>query len=319
MPIVSSKYRAPHLFNNGHFSTVYSGIFRTVKDVVQNRERMTLSDDDFIHLDWSYSETKTNKLVILFHGLEGNSERPYMQASAKIFNVNNYDAVCVNFRGCSGEPNLKYRSYHSGCSNDVEEIIQFILETKNYDQIHLKGFSLGGNVTLKYLGEGRSIPREIKSAMAVSVPCFLAGSARELHKFNNILYAKRFLRHLNDRLKIKQGQYPNKVSELEIRSIKTLKDFDDVYTSKAHGFKDALDYYDRCSSLQFLKNITIPTLILNAKNDSFLSPECFPVEDAQTNKNLFLEMPKNGGHVGFYSKGNVYYNELRALEFMESY
>ena len=187
-----------------------------------------------------------------------------------------------------------------------------------YDEIVLKGFSLGGNITLKYLGERESIPKEIKAAVAVSVPCFLAGSARELHTFQNTLYARRFKKHLIARLTIKQKQFPDHITLNEIKSIKTLYDFDDIYTSKAHGFEDAQDYYKQCSSLQFLDNIKTPTLILNAQNDSFLSPECFPKEDAQTNKNLFLEMPKNGGHVGFYSKGDVYYNERRALEFVRS-
>lgn len=316
MPVISSNYKAAHLFKNGHFSTIYSGIFRRVNDVIQQRERMALSDGDFLDLDWSFSESKTRKLIILLHGLEGDAKRPYMLGTAKIFNADGIDAVSVNFRGCSGVPNSKYRSYHSGCSEDLEEIIHFIIRTKAYDQIHIKGFSLGGNVTLKYLGEDRSIPAEIKSAIAVSVPCSLYGSMLELHKNKNIAYAKRFKDHLVSRLKIKRSQFPEAISEFEIKSIKTLKDFDDVYTSKAHGFVDALDYYERCSSLQFLNHIRIPTLILNAKNDSFLSPDCFPETDAKTNKNLFLEMPNDGGHVGFHNKNNVYYNEQRALEFV---
>ncbi len=318
MPIVKSNYNAPHFFKNGHFATIYSGIFRKVNGVVQEGERITLSDGDFLDLDWSFSASKTNKLAIILHGLEGNAERPYMLGSAKHFNLHNYDAVCVNFRGCSGEINTKYRSYHSGATDDLEDVIKHLLETKNYKGIYINGFSLGGNVALKYLGERNEIPKEIKAAVAISVPCSLSGSCKELHKFKNVLYHDRFRKYLKDKLKHKQLLFPEKISKDHIQSIKTLKDFDDVYTSKAHGFKDALDYYERCSSLQFLNNINIPTLILNAKNDSFLSPECYPEKEAKSNSNLYLEMPNHGGHVGFYEHGNEYYNEKRALDFMRS-
>ncbi|RLD28991.1 MAG: alpha/beta hydrolase [Bacteroidetes bacterium] len=316
MPIVTSSYNPPYSFRNNFISTAYSGLVRQVKDVVQNRERITLYDDDFLDLDWSYAKSITNKLVILLHGLEGNAQRAYMIGGAKLFNENNFDAVCVNFRSCSGEINLKFRSYHSGVTEDLEDVIQHIISTKKYSEIYLNGFSLGGNVTLKYLGEGRSIPNQIKAAVAISVPCSLYGSCIELHKFKNVLYHYRFKRHLKNKLKQKQKQFPELVSDLDIRSIKTLKDFDDVYTSKAHGFKDALDYYDKCSSLQFLNDISIPTLLINAENDSFLSSECYPIDEAKNNSNLFLEMPKYGGHVGFVDKNNVYYNEPRALGFL---
>lgn len=318
MPIVKSRYKAPHLFRNGFVSTVYSGLVRKVKNVIQERERISLSDGDFLDLDWSYTTLKTNKLIIVLHGLEGNAQRHYMTGVAKYFNNNEVDAVCVNFRGCSGEENLKFRSYHSGATEDLDDVIQYIIKTKHYTEIYINGFSLGGNVTLKYLGEREEIPVQIKAAIAVSVPCSLYGSCVELHKFKNVLYHNRFKNHLVDKLKLKQIQFPDLVSDAAIKNINTLINFDDVYTSKANGFIDALDYYKQCSSLQFLHNIKTPTLIINAKNDSFLSSECFPVNEAKENSNLFLEMPNHGGHVGFVDKNNLYYNERRALEFISN-
>lgn len=315
MPILESDYKSLFGFRNGFVSTVYSGLIRNVNGVIQERERITLSDGDFLDLDWSFCGEQTDKLIIILHGLEGNAQRPYMTGTAKVFNENGFDAVCVNFRGCSGEPNLKYRSYHSGATEDLVDIIQHVINNKNYLKLHLKGFSLGGNLILKYLGEGNVIPPEIKSAVAVSAPCYLKGSAYELHTAKNILYAIRFKKHLIERLKIKQIQYPDKIFITEINSINTLIDFDHVYTSRAHGFLDAFDYYEQCSSLQYLTKITIPTLIINALNDSFLSPECYPVKEAKNNSHLFLEMPRFGGHVGFKNKKNVYYNEKRALQF----
>ncbi|RKE95152.1 YheT family hydrolase [Ichthyenterobacterium magnum] len=317
MPIIKPTYKPRFYFKNGFVSTVYSGLARNVSGVLQERERIVLSDGDFLDLDWSFAQQKTNKLIIVLHGLEGNAQRPYMKGTAKVFNENDVDAVCVNFRSCSGEDNLKFRSYHSGATEDLHDVVEHVITTKHYTHIYIKGFSLGGNMTLKYLGE-RDVPHQIKAGIAISVPCHLYGSCQELHKFNNFLYHDRFKKHLVGKLKSKQSLFPDLVSDEDIASIKTLKDFDDVYTSKAHGFKDALDYYSQCSSLQFLQNIKTPTLIINALNDSFLSPECFPVKEAKENPNLFLEMPKYGGHVGFVDKRNIYYNEKRALEFVKT-
>ncbi|WP_299551150.1 alpha/beta fold hydrolase [Seonamhaeicola sp.] len=318
MPILESTYKAPVLFRNGFVSTVYSGLFRHINGVIQKRERMTLSDGDFLDLDWSFSEEKSNKLIILLHGLEGDAQRPYMLGAAKFFNNNNVDAVSVNFRGCSGEDNLLYRSYHSGATEDLADIIQHIISTKNYAEIYLKGISLGANLILKYLGERDELPEQIKAAIAISVPCDLYGSCIELHKLKNKPYAIRFLNHLKGRLKIKLEKFPGAIPEKAFNNIRTLKDFDDVYTSKAHGFNDALDYYEKCSSLQFIPNIKTPTLIINALNDSFLSPGCCPVKEAKINPFIHLEMPDHGGHVAFIDKKNIYYNERRALEFVRS-
>ncbi|WP_282135644.1 YheT family hydrolase [Seonamhaeicola maritimus] len=317
MPIIESTYKAPFLFKSGFIATVYSGLFRRVNGVVQERERITLSDGDFLDLDWSYSKAKTNKLIVLLHGLEGDAQRPYMIGAAKLFNKNGIDALSVNFRGCSGDDNLKYRSYHSGATEDLEDIIQHIISVKNYSEIYFHGISLGANMILKYLGERDNVPSEIKAAVAVSVPCDLNGSSMQLHKVGNRPYSIWFLFYLKNRLKAKIEKFPGSLSQEQLKSIKTLKDFDNIYTAKAHGYRDALDYYKQCSSLQFIPNIKIPTLIINALNDSFLSPECYPVKEAKNQPNIFLEMPNHGGHVAFIDKKNVYYNERRAVEFVQ--
>lgn len=318
MPIVPSQYKPPILSRKGFVSTVYSGLFRAVKGVIQQRERIHLPDGDFLDLDWSFSAEKSNKLIIVLHGLEGNAQRPYMVGTAKIFNTNSFDAVCVNFRGCSGEDNLLYRSYHSGATEDLEAVVTHVLNNKHYTKIYLKGYSLGGNLLLKYLGERSTVPFQIKAAVAISVPCDLKGSAAELHTLKNKLYAIRFKQHLVERLRKKQSRHPEKITVEAINSIKSLYDFDEIYTSKAHGFKNKIDYYEKSSSLQFLPNIKIPTLIINALNDSFLSPRCFPIKEAKQNEALFLEMPNHGGHVGFIDRKGVYFSEKRALDFIQS-
>jgi predicted alpha/beta-fold hydrolase len=314
MPVINSSFDPSWLFKNGFISTVYSGLIRRLK-IIQYRERITLRDGDFIDLDWSYAKKTSKSIIVLLHGMEGHGQRPYVTGPALLFNNNNVDAICVNFRGCSGELNLKYSSFHSGMTEDLEDIIKYVVSLNRYDSIFIKGISLGANILLKYLGEGNNIPIQVKAGMAVSAPCDLSGSAKALHKLINLPYQINFLWGLLKLLKQKQKQFPNIISRSQIRSIFTLNDFDEVYTSRAHGFKNAQDYYAKASSLQFLKSIKIPVLILNALNDSFLSKDCFPYEEAKKNSSLYLETPQFGGHVGFISRKGFYYNEKRALEF----
>jgi predicted alpha/beta-fold hydrolase len=318
MPIIESTYKPPFWAKKSFVSTVFSGMARSVKGVEQVRERITLEDTDFLDLDWSYSKEKSNKVIILLHGLEGHAQRPYLTGTAKHFNDNGIDAIGVNFRGCGGEPNLLYRSYHSGATEDLDAVVKHILTKNQYDDIYIKGISLGANMALKYVGEGNEIPKEVKAVIAISTPCDLRGSCDELLSLKNRHYSIRFLDHLKQKLKPKLIQFPNLISIADYKSIKTLIDFDHIYTSKAHGFKDAFDYYEKASCLQFLPNIKVPSLIINALNDSFLSADCYPVKAAKQNPNLYLEMPQYGGHVGFINKGSVYYNEMRALEFVKS-
>tara|TARA_R110002050_G_scaffold536_8_gene3842 strand:- start:19538 stop:20497 length:960 start_codon:yes stop_codon:yes gene_type:complete len=317
MSLIPSRYNPPFPFKNGHFSTIYAGLIRKVDGLDQTRERIELNDGDFLDMDWSYATHPTTSVVILLHGLEGNAQRPYITGSAKQFNIHGIDACAVNYRGCSGEPNRLYRSYHSGATEDLAAVINHLLTEKKYTNIYIKGFSLGGNMTLKYLGEDRSVPKEIKGAVAVSVPCNLYSSLLELLKPKNTLYATRFKKHLIAKLRTKQDLFPEKISNLEISKIKTLKDFDDIYTSRAHGFRDALDYYQKSSSQQFIHSIKTPTLIINAQNDSFLGEQCYPSKEAGENSYVQFEQPLYGGHVGFYDEKNITYTEKRALKFVE--
>jgi predicted alpha/beta-fold hydrolase len=221
----------------------------------------------------------------------------------------------MNFRSCSGEVNRLFRSYNAGATEDLEEVIQFCLQKKKYDKMVLSGFSLGGNLLLKYLGETQFLPKEIKAAVAVSVPSDLGASLKELAKHKNYLYSRRFLKKLKNQLYERQALFPKEIEKNEIAACNSLLAIDELYTSKAHGYKDAADYYQKCSSLQFLPNIGIPTLLINARNDSFLSESSYPLEIAKNSELLHLEMPEHGGHVGFIQKGELYYHEDRALEF----
>lgn len=318
MPLISSNYIPPRLYRNGDIATIYAATLRKVDIRIPERERLELSDGDFIDLDWFYSKNSGDKAVILLHGLAGNSLRPYMKGMAKAFNEKGWDAISVSLRGCSDEMNRLYRSYHAGVSDDLEEIIQHVLSDSEYKNIALIGFSLGGNIVLKYLGEERKKPSEILTGIGISVPCDLAGSLGAINKMRNFVYAQRFLMNLKEQLMLRAERFPEKVNTAAIKKCRSLRDVDNLYTSRAHGFKDASDYYQKASSLFSLHKINVPSLIINAKNDSFLSEESYPIEIAKNSEYLHLETPLYGGHVGFVSRTDTYYHEKRALEFAES-
>ena len=316
MPLVSSQYFPKGLFKNGHFSTIYSAKLRTAPKLVQQRERLQLEDGDFIDLDFAFSEKPTNKIAIILHGLEGNAQRTYMRGQANVLCKNGWDTCAVNYRGCSGETNRSYQSYNAGKTDDLEVIINHLLEKNGYAEIALVGFSLGGNLLLKYLGERTQVPKEIVAGVAISAPLSLKGSLEQLSQWNNWVYRTSFLFDLRKKYKQKMKQFPELMSVSDYKKIKSLKTFDDIYTAPAHGFKDAFDYYEKNSSLQFLPEIDIPVLILNAQNDSFLSQNCYPISLAEKSKNIYLETPKHGGHVGFHKTDETYYSEERTLQFL---
>tara|TARA_R110001632_G_scaffold201151_1_gene323963 strand:+ start:3233 stop:4219 length:987 start_codon:yes stop_codon:yes gene_type:complete len=325
MPLISSPYQAQGPFTNAHFSTIYSAKVRRIHGLVQKRERYTLPDEDFLDIDWSYALPDTlahgskhaDKVAFLFHGLEGNAQRSYMRAMSKLLQQNGYDVAAVNFRGCSGTQNRLYRSYHSGETEDMRFLINTINDTNRYQTIVLYGVSLGGNAVLKYLGEKRGIPNTLKCAATIGVPADLKASLEQLTQGQNWVYRTSFLFDLRRKYRKKMPNFPEQLSWERYHKIRSLKTFDDFYTAPAHGFEDALDYYARASSLSYLEHIEIPTLILNAKNDSFLHGDCYPYAFAKASSSLFLETPEHGGHVGFYQKGDFYYNELRSLEFFK--
>lgn len=316
MALVNSKYHKNKWYLNGHLETILPGLFRKVDGVHYTRERIDTPDDDFLDLDWI--KNNTTKLVIISHGLEGSSDRPYMKGMAKVFANNDYDVLAWNFRGCGGQVNKQVRFYHSGATQDLDTVVKHAINL-GYETIHLIGFSLGGNLTLKYIGESKDrLPKEVVNAVTFSVPLNLSGSSMEISKVNNILYSIRFLRNLKKKIKEKAALMPGQLNLAPLSKIKTLVDFDDHYTAPLHGYQHALDYYEQCSAVHFLKDIKIPTLIVNALNDSFLSPDCYPTDKLKNHPNVHLETPARGGHCGFpgQDEKGYYWSERRALAFL---
>ncbi|MCP4158955.1 MAG: alpha/beta fold hydrolase [Deltaproteobacteria bacterium] len=313
----NTEYKPPLLFKNGHIQTVFPSLFRKVEDPLYKRERIDTEDGDFLDLDWSKNGNR--KIAIVSHGLEGSSDRSYVTGMVRALKIEGWDSVAWNFRSCSGETNRLLKMYHSGASYDLEAVINHVAELKLYDEIALVGFSMGGNITLVHLGQkGKDIHPLVKKAVTFSVPCDLRGSSEELKKPSSKIYMKRFLRMLKEKIEEKAKLMPGKVDIRNFDKITDFKGFDDRYTAPFHGFKDAYDYWEKCSSKQFIENIKIPTLIVNAKNDPFLSESCYPITEAENNRFVTLETPSSGGHVGFvsFNSEKVYWSEKRTISFI---
>lgn len=320
MPVISSTYKRPALFLSRHLETIYPVVFRDVSDVRYQRERLELADGDFLDLDWIRKGSP--KLVLISHGLEGNTESKYLKGMARAASNAGYDVLTWNYRGCSEEMNRNFRFYHSGESADLGLVVESVLSRNIYQKIALIGFSVGGNITLKYLGEkGNTLSPFIKAAVAFSVPCDLKAGAEHMALWKSKFYMNRFLRNLHQKVRAKASQFPDKINDEGFYSIKNFIEFDERYTAPLHGFKDAMEYYRKCSSIFYIPEITIPTLLVSALNDPFLVKECFPVEQAKQHSLFFLETPDKGGHCGFYqynANGN-YWSDNRALEFLKDF
>ncbi|MBI4962749.1 MAG: alpha/beta fold hydrolase [Desulfomonile tiedjei] len=321
MPVISpSSYRAPMMFSNPHVQTIFPSLLRRVAGVVYSRSRIDTPDGDFLDLDTS--TVGSEKAVIVLHGLEGDSTRSYVLGMVKALNKNGWDAVAMNFRGCSGECNKTLRFYHSGDTGDLATVISHVSAQGKYSEIALVGFSLGGNVVLKYLGErGAGVPAIIRRAAAISVPCDLTSGSVKLAEPSNRLYMKRFLRMLRKKIRMKMAAMPGLISDDGYETVKSFKEFDDRYTAPAHGFQNAEDYWEKASSKPFFAAVSVPTLLINAADDPFLSKQCFPTDEAQASPLLFLEVPDHGGHVGFvtFNRSGEYWTESRVVSFLNGH
>jgi predicted alpha/beta-fold hydrolase len=298
-----TDFKPPFLQINGHLQTIYPSIFRKVI-VPYQRERISLEDGDFLDLDWVKNGSK--KLLIATHGLEGDSNRHYVTGMVEKFIQNGFDGLGWNSRSCSGEINRLPRFYHHGDAGDLKFVIEYAMSL-GYEEIFMAGFSMGGSLTLRLLGEyGADVPPQIKGAVVVSVPLDLPSSVAELDKPGKRFYMNRFLKKLGKKLEQKARMFPeNKLLSVENywTEVKNFEVFDNRYTAPLHGYKNAQDFYKKASSKPLLKDIYVPALIVQSINDPFLSPECLDIKGAENNKNIHLKLTQNGGHVGFMVKG----------------
>lgn len=325
MPIVASSYTPPPLLSGGHVQTLVASFLRRVDFSYDHRERLHTPDDDFLDLDWATARTNGtahaepgSRVALLTHGLEGSARRCYMCGMARALVRRGWDVCAWNLRGCSGEPNHCAATYHSGKTDDLGLVVDHVLE-RSYSTVALVGFSLGGNLTLKYLGEqGEALDHRLRGAVTFSVPVDLDASAHQIDQWTNWHYSQYFLRSLRQTIHQKAKQHPETVRTEPLRDISTLRGFDDAYTAPLHDFDSAADYYQRASCKPALSEISVPTLLVNAANDPFLADACYPYTIARRHETLTLEVPESGGHVGFVTldDSGEYWSERRTAAFL---
>jgi predicted alpha/beta-fold hydrolase len=284
-----------------HSQTVISSFSQT-KDPLSERVEISTPDNDFLELE--VVDLKNEKPVVaLFHGLEGSSKRHYIQNLMSDLRSEGYSSVALNFRGCGEKLNLQKRMYHSGETEDYKTIFKWISENFINSEIYAVGFSLGGNALVKSLGELEE-KHPISKAVAVSPPYDLKGGSLQMdHGFNKI-YQQRFLKTLKEKTELKREQY----SDFPIFTGSSVYEFDDQVTGPVHGFKDAEDYYETCSSKHFYKDVEKPLLVIHSKADSLCPLEFAPFEDLDKNKNIHTLFTESGGHVGFISQKRGWLN-----------
>ncbi|UTD54813.1 hydrolase [Halomonas sp. MS1] len=319
-------FRSSRWLPGGHLQTLYSPLWRTSPQLQRRRERMTLQDGDFIDLDWYGPEGESANCVLLLHGLTGSSSSLYILGQQQALAARGWQSVAVNWRGCSGEPNHRARGYHSGASEDLADVVKQLTLRYPNKLFAAIGYSLGGNVLLKYLGEeGSNTPLKA----AVSVPFRLDHCADRISKGFSRIYQARFLRDLRQYVEHKQQAFVRqerreelaRLAALEaLQGMKTFWDFDGRVTAPLHGFESADDYYHRCSSAFFVEHLRIPTLIVHALDDPFIYPQSVP--NAETLPSyVTLELHASGGHVGFIEGPPWrprYYLEHRLPDWLQS-
>lgn len=317
MPIIKSQFKPAWWLRGAHAQTLWADFFRPKQSLIIERQRVELLDGDFIDLDWS--GPVEGRTVLLLHGLEGSIHSDYIRGVMCKLNQRGYRACLMHFRGCSDEPNRLAEWYHSGKSDDPQLILEFLKDQMEIEVYAAVGFSLGGNVLLKWLGE-QGTNTSLQRAAAMSVPFRLDHAAERMSQGFSRIYQRSLVSTMVQSYKDKFAVIPSPL-DVDVDAIDTFWQFDDQVTAPLHGYKGADDFYARASSRQFIPQIRVPTLILHAIDDPFMYPHTPPVAD-ELPENVWLELPEHGGHVGFVS-GMIpglanYWGERRLVEWIDS-
>jgi predicted alpha/beta-fold hydrolase len=306
-----------------HARTIWGRFFRRTPPIPTRTERWDTVDGDFLDIVRLEGGQGHPRLVML-HGLEGAPRSHYARGLFLEAARRGWSADLLIFRGCGAEPNRNPRFYHSGETEDVDDVVNRLIGENPEAPVVMAGVSLGGNVLLKWLGElGSAVPKQVIAAATVSVPFDLERAARHIERGFAQVYQQHFLKSLRRKALAKLDRYPGLMSRARVEAAHTLYDFDDAVTAPVHGFANASDYYTRSSSIRFLEHVRIPTLLLNAVDDPFLPADVLADVErvVRSNSYVAIEFPRSGGHVGFVSGHNpfrpFYYAEWRVAEFLE--
>lgn len=312
--ITKSTFQPLWYLRNPHLQTLIANLIHPEKPRV-SYEEVSLDDGDTLQI--ARGTAIGENTVLILHGLEGSLRSAYAQRLINALNNRNIPVVFMFFRGCNGQPNKRVRSYHSGETDDLRSVIRYLKQTGS-QRIALVGYSLGGNVTLKYMGEQKT-DDSILCATATSVPLLLDVCAERMNKGFSRIYQHDLMKRLIRKVKLKQSLLSEAGFPDNPESLKTFVEFDNTYTAPSHGFTDAQDYYQKCSSRQFLKNINKPTLLIHSKDDPFMTTAVLPQEH-EISDMVTLELANHGGHVGFIGGKRLkpeYWLEGRIIDFLQ--
>ena len=294
MPIIQSNYRPPTYLFNRHLQTL-SPVFAVKRDdTLYQTEKLELLDGDFLELDWVRGGH--NKLMILCHGLEGNSRSHYVQQMAQHFSGIGWDILAMHARSCGREMNRLPVLYHGGSTNDIDAVVTKY--SAEYNSLVLAGFSLGGNMLLNFAARHKT-PANLRAIATFSVPCDLYRSEQKIDRLINRVYAQKFLLKLKNKVRKLEIHHPGIFDLNVLDRITSIQTFNANFTAPFSGFKSVADFYAAGSCLNSLTKISLPTLIVNAQNDPFLSDTSYPIDLASKSNYIFLDMPKRGGHTAF--------------------
>jgi len=317
MPIIKSDFKPAWWLSNPHLQTVWSAVFKARPELMLSNHRVELPDGDFI--DLAKTDFQNKPIVLILHGMEGSLESHYAKPLIKHLDEAGFGVCFMHFRGCSGELNRLPRGYSSADSDDLQSVVDAIQHDYGRAPHAIIGFSLGGSVLLKWLGENGNNAMT-QTAIAVSVPFQLRDAAERLGQDFSRVYQKYLINTCQQKFKQKTSllDYP---VEVNVDELNTFFSFDDKITAPLHGFKDAEDYYQRCSSRQFLNKIHKPTLIIHSRDDPFMWEHTAP-EEHELSAMVHLELSESGGHVGFisgkYPWKVEYWLDNRILQWLKS-
>ena len=288
-----------------HAQTILAALLRPSPRLILKRERLDTPDGDFLDIDFMEpplsSRTEETPFIVILHGLEGSSRASYVQGLLEEIKTRPWGAAAINMRMCSGERNRVRETYHSGKTEDLDWVVHFLREVKGYRRLHLVGFSIGGNIVLKWLGEqGAEALGKIEKAAAVSVPYDLVKSVRLLDRgFNREIYTRALLRSLKAKVFAKENLFPEAVHYDRVKRARTFREFDREVTAPLNGFRDARDYWSKSSCKSFLKSICVPTLLVHAEDDPFFPGRFLPLNEIHHSPYLRTLIVPQGGHLGF--------------------
>jgi uncharacterized protein len=319
-----SSYTAPWWCRSPHAQTLWGKLFRARPELPTQRIRWETPDGDFLDIHRLDAPAGSPRAILL-HGLEGTVRSHYAGGMLLEAARRGWGADLLIFRSCGGELNRTRRFYHSGETGDLSFAFDKIASEFPDSPIFLAGVSLGGNVLLKWLGEnGDRIPSQVAGAAAISVPFDLGRSADNINKGFARVYQAHFLRSLKRKALDKLRLFPDALMQEQLRGAKTIRDFDNFFTAPVHGFRNATDYYEKSSSIRFLGGVTVPTLLLSARDDPFLPSDVLQAVEgiAAESPALSVEFIETGGHAGFvqgrWPWSASYYLERRVADFLDS-